>query len=85
MRRLGAAWWESEEDYTDVLLGMRERSSVESYEMVFGWPSTGGVWVLRLDDREKLPKDCGKVHMALTMDERCWVIEEYGCLNPEDV
>ena len=88
MRKLGAAWWESEEDYTDVLLGMRERSPVESSEIVFGWPSAGGVWVLRLDDREKLPKDFGKIHMALTMDERCRVIEGYGgtfYLNPEDV
>ena len=88
MCKLGAAWWESEEDYTDVLLGMRERSPVESSEIVSGWPSTGGVWVLRLDDREKLPKDFGKIHMALTMDERCRVIESYGgtfYLNPEDV
>ena len=88
MHRLGAAWWESEEDYTDVLLGMRQRSPVESSEVVFGWPSTGGVWVLRLEDREKLPKDFGKIHMALNMDERCRVIEGYGGTfypNPEDV
>lgn len=88
MRRLGARWWESEEDYTDVLLGMRERSAVEAVEVVFGWPETGGVWVLRVEEREKLPGDFGKIHMALAMDERCGVIEGYGgifSLNPEDV
>lgn len=88
MRKLGTVWWESEEDYTNMLMGARQWSPVESAVVVYGWPSTGGVWVLRFEERWKLPRDFGKIHMALTMDERCRVIEGYGGTfypNPEDV
>ena len=88
MRKLGAKWWESEGDYFNVLVGERERSPLEASELVFGWPTTGGVWVLRFEDRQKRPKDFGRLHMALNMDERCGIIEEYGGTfypEPEDV
>ena len=78
LRMLGAKWWESEEDYIHVLLGMRQKTAVESSELVFGWPSAGGVWVLRFESEKEIPRDFGKLHMALDMDERCRVMELYG-------
>lgn len=36
---------------------MRDATELESREMVFAWPTSGGAWVLRFDQRKKLPRD----------------------------
>ena len=84
MRQIGAKWWESEKEFIDVSVGMRDATELESRELVFGWPTSGGVWVLRFDQQKKLPRDFGRIHMALDMDERCQVIKEYGGTFYED-
>lgn len=43
-----------------------------------GYPSTGGVWVLKVPSGEFEPDDFGKVVMAFTMNERCAALEEMG-------
>ena len=78
LQRLGAKWWRSEDDYVEVLLGLRERNPAELAEVTFGWPSTGGMWFLRFEHEQQLPHDFGKINMAMNMDERCRVIEAYG-------
>lgn len=86
MRKIGAKWWESEEEYFSVLLGERERTKMEERELVMGWPSSGGIWVLRYERQRDIPKDFGRLHMAMNMDERSEVIQEYGgrfCGDPE--
>ncbi|KAI9642510.1 hypothetical protein NHQ30_009315 [Ciborinia camelliae] len=50
--------------------------------LIFGWPTDGvGVWVLRYearkDKRRLLPRDFGKINMAMTMDERVEVMKEF--------
>ena len=77
-RKLGATWWASEEDYINVLLGLRERTPLEHSELVVGWPASGGAWILRFENAKQRPKDFGKIKMALNMEERCRVVEEYG-------
>ena len=79
MRRVGATWWASEQEWTDVELGLRERTELEKMVLVFGWPSDGvGVWVLRFASEREVPRDFGRVGMAMSMDERVEVMKEYG-------
>ncbi len=79
MRRIGATWWADEQEYVDVLLGVRERTEVEARVLVFGWPSDGrGVWVLRYASDRDVPRDLGRVNLAVNMDERCCVMKEFG-------
>ena len=88
LRKLGAKWWDSEEDYFKVLLRERDQTSEEAAELIFGWPSSGDVWLLRASSDRALPKDLGRLHMALDMEERCHIIEEDGGLfyqDPNDV
>ena len=52
---------------------------VEERELVMGWPSDGGgLWVLRCERQRDVPKDFGRVNLAVDMNERCQVIREYG-------
>ena len=78
MRKIGAKSWESEEDYIVAVVGERERTLQESVELFVDWLATEGVWILLFEDKEKMPRDFGRFHMALNMDERCLVIEENG-------
>lgn len=34
--------------------------------------------MLRFGSQEEMLEDFGRIHMALTMEERCRVMEEYG-------
>ena len=43
-----------------------------------GYPSTGGVWVLKLLNGQDLPDEFAKVQMAFTMDERCDALQTVG-------
>jgi len=76
---LGATWWADEQEYINVLLGLREKTELEDRQWMFGWPTSGeGVWVLRYETKRDVPRDFGKVHLAVDMDERCRVLREYG-------
>ncbi|KAK6603508.1 hypothetical protein H4I96_06276 [Botrytis cinerea] len=50
--------------------------------LVFGWPSKGGVWVLRYNshkcNEDLLPRDFGRINMAMNMDERVVIMREYN-------
>ena len=78
MRKIGAKWWESEEDYIVAVVGERERTPQELAELFVDWLATEDVWILLFEDKEKMHRDFGRFHMALNMDERCLVIEENG-------
>lgn len=68
-----------------VELGMRERIGLEMRVLVLGWPTDGvGVWVLRFRSERELPRDFGRVGLAVSMDERVRVMREYGALFYED-
>ena len=86
MRRVGATWWASEQEWVDVELGMRERTELEKRVLVFGWPTDGvGVWVLRFGSEREVPRDFGRVTLAVSMDERVQMMREYGAVFYEDV
>ena len=97
MLRLGAQWWPDWEFYskhegktTEIPYG--HHFPPKAY---IGYPSAGGVWVLKTaDNRKRLPNDpeeephdWAKVIMTCTMDERCAVLERFGAMfyaNIED-
>ena len=85
MRMLGATWWADEQEWIDVQLGLQDRTELQERRLVFGWPMSGhGVWVLRYESENALPKDFGKVTLAVDMDERSRVMREYGATFYDD-
>lgn len=86
MRRTGAKWWSSREDRLEVRLGAREMTEEEEKVLVFGWPTDGvGVWVLRYESDRQLPKDFGRMSLAVNMEEKIQMMREYGATFVEDV
>ncbi|ATZ50777.1 hypothetical protein BCIN_06g02630 [Botrytis cinerea B05.10] len=93
MRKIGAIWWSSEhlherqwtssEDIYDQAGVQRPMpTNVQKIGLVFGWPSKGGVWVLRYNshkcNEDLLPRDFGRINMAMNMDERVEIMREYN-------
>ncbi|GIK01853.1 hypothetical protein Aspvir_005894 [Aspergillus viridinutans] len=86
LRRTGATWWPSREDWVEVQLGMREMTEEEEKVVEFGWPTDGvGVWVLRFMSAEQLPRDFGRMRLAMNMEEKIQIMREYGATFVEDV
>ncbi|KAJ5956252.1 hypothetical protein N7501_010531 [Penicillium viridicatum] len=86
MRRTGAMLWPSKEDWIEVLVGMREATEEEEKVLVFGWPTDGvGVWVLRFESARQMPRDFGRMSLAMNMEEKIQMMREYGATFVEDV
>jgi len=86
MRRTGATLWPSKEDVIEVEVGLREATEEEEKVLVFGWPTDGvGVWVLRYKSARDLPKDFGRLSLAMNMEEKIQIMREYGAIFVEDV
>ncbi len=89
MRTIGGTWWANERARVDVQCGMKERTELESQQLMCGWPTDGeGVWFLRYGNEREVPKDFGKVFLAIDMDERCRVMKHDGATfyaDPEAV
>ncbi|KAB8209947.1 hypothetical protein BDV34DRAFT_187593 [Aspergillus parasiticus] len=86
MRRIGATWWPSKEDWIEVQMEMREMTKEEEKILVFGWPTDGvGVWVLRFESIEQLPEDFGRISLAMNMEEKIQIMREYGATFVEDI
>ena len=69
----------------EVELGVRQKTELEKRVLVFGWPSEGlGVWVLRFEDEMEVPRDFGRLSLAVDMDERVRVMKEYGAVFYKD-
>ncbi|KAL3475106.1 hypothetical protein BJX99DRAFT_230248 [Aspergillus californicus] len=86
LRRTGATLWPSRQDWVDVQRSLREPTEEEAKVMVYGWPADGvGVWVLRFPSGEKLPRDYGRMSLALDMAEKILIMREYGATFVEDV
>jgi hypothetical protein len=84
MRKLGATWFESEEAY---ILSALQRSRPQKRVLFVGWPSTGGVWVLKTTYTEASSRGLGRIKNALSMEERCQAIERLGGIfyaDPKD-
>ncbi|KAJ6012628.1 hypothetical protein N7522_002983 [Penicillium canescens] len=86
MRRTGAKFWPSKEEWIQVKMEMREITEEEEKVMVYGWPTDGvGVWVLRYESASQMPRDFGRMSFAMNMDERIQIMKEYGATLFEDV
>ncbi|KAG4434991.1 hypothetical protein IFR05_009516 [Cadophora sp. M221] len=86
LRRTGAKWWPSRDYEAEVLIGMRSITEEEAKIFVLGWPTDGvGVWVLRFKNERVLPRDFGRLAMALDMEEKIGLMKEYGAEFVEDV
>ena len=76
---VGAPWWADEQEWIDVQLGLQDKTEVQERRLVFGWPMCGhGVWVSRYESESALPRDFGRITLAIDMDERCRIMREYG-------
>ena len=86
--RLGALWWKSDAYYDKRSVPVSGGYSWPECcppELHVGYPSTGGVWVLKVQSGEFEPDDFAKVIMAFTMNERCAALEEMGAVFYGDV
>ncbi|MCJ1377237.1 hypothetical protein MMC17_000329 [Xylographa soralifera] len=79
LRKIGGKWWCSEQRSIDVKCGYRngeEPTEEERKVQIFGWPSCGGLLVLEFESEEEIREDIGRLTLAVTMDERCRLLEE---------
>jgi len=62
MRKIVAIRWANEHAWIDVQCGMRDRTELESRQLIFGWPTNGkGVWFLRYNnERGRFQRTSGK-------------------------
>lgn len=83
LRKVGAAWWEHEWDWTQARFGQwggQQRAGAMK-TLVLGWPPDGrGVWALRAPkgDAHGNIEGLGRVANALDMGEKCRAIEMCG-------
>ena len=57
----------------------------ESKIVVYGWPKEGtGIWVLRYDSKDDIPDNFSRLRLALTMEERIVLIQEFDAEFVED-
>lgn len=92
MRQLGAKWWPSSEQSMRAVLAqvedwdlegalnVLEELELEKPALYFGWPAEGGVWVLNTTIFDATDMGSGRIHMAITMEERCKIMEELGAV-----
>ncbi|KAE8311922.1 hypothetical protein BDV41DRAFT_540439 [Aspergillus transmontanensis] len=85
MRRTGATLWPHKQDWLQVEAGLRKRTKEQAKVMVYGWPTDGGVWVLRFESPKELPHDFGRIGFAMNMGEKIQIMREYGATFVEDV
>ncbi|PYI28477.1 hypothetical protein BP00DRAFT_428343 [Aspergillus indologenus CBS 114.80] len=86
LRRTGATFWPSKQDWVDAQMGLREMTEEEEKVIVYGWPADGvGVWVLRFASANELPDDFGRMSLVMNMEEKIQIMKEYGAMFVEDV
>ncbi|KAJ5732834.1 hypothetical protein N7533_013281 [Penicillium manginii] len=86
LRRTGAKWWLSKEDMLEAEVGSRFMTEEEEKMLVFGWPTDNvGVWVLRFESSRQRPRDFGRIHFAMNMEEKIEIMKEYDATFVEDI
>jgi len=85
LRRIGGKWWPSYFEYVWATeMQMRYISATEKEVLLLGWPSTGGVWVVRLENRTVSWEGSNLTKLTSTMDERCEVLKQNGATFYKD-
>jgi hypothetical protein len=85
--RIGATLWRSQRRYANVGAGAKEPEGEERMRRFFGWEPrdrSGGVWALEFDVDEEEPPETARLRMAVTMEERCTVLQKLGAKFYED-
>lgn len=88
MRQLGAKWWPNPDDEAQwSFMNPPESWPLEKPVNYFGWPAQGGVWALNTTLIGASYMGAGRIHIAITMEERCKMMEDLGAVfyaEPED-
>ena len=75
-----------EQEWLDVQLRLREPTLQESRVITYGWPiDGGGVWVLQFESESRIPRDFGRLRLAMNMEERIATMREYGAIFVQDI
>lgn len=87
LRKAGGKWWASPLRASQVKMGWKEAEGEERELWFFGWApkdGSGGVWALMYEiDDERVP-GTGILRMAITMEERCVLLEKLGATFYDD-
>ncbi|KAF9786534.1 hypothetical protein IL306_001549 [Fusarium sp. DS 682] len=75
MRLLGAKWYRN--PYQELLDEQAEKDN-DSPRLYVGVQSDGGIWAIQTTLLETRRKGLGRIENALTMEERCKMIKEFG-------
>lgn len=80
MRGMGAQWFENEREAdNEPPHKVKDGKMVGRMEVWLGWPQSGGVWVLEVEEFEGARKGVGgRIRNAMSMEERCRFIEMLG-------
>ncbi|KAL3427470.1 hypothetical protein PVAG01_00979 [Phlyctema vagabunda] len=89
LRLIGGKWWSSYWDFIETTqYQMRKMTPEEEQVLYLGWPAKGGgVWIIRLENRNVFWVGFDRHRNAHTMEERCRALEMSGATfyeNPED-
>ncbi|KAL8744301.1 MAG: hypothetical protein Q9190_003444 [Brigantiaea leucoxantha] len=80
MRGMGAQWFENEREADERSPPkVRDGKRVGKIEVWLGWPQSGGIWVLEIEEFEGARRGVGgRIKNAKSMEERCRFIEMLG-------
>ncbi len=88
--KIGGKHWNSQSRAADVGAGWKEAVGEERICRFFGWDppdGSGGVWALEFDVDDEDAPETARLRMAVTMEERCGVLEKLGATfykNPRE-
>ena len=87
LRRVGGKWWANPLRASQVAVGWKEAEGPERERWFFAWAhadGSGGVWALGYDDDDERIPATAILRMAVTMEERCELLEKLGAKFYED-
>lgn len=81
LRRAGGKWWSSPLRASQIAQRWKGAEGPEREKWFFGWApadGSGGVWALCYDIDDENISDTAILRMAVTMEERCVLLEKMG-------
>jgi hypothetical protein len=86
VRKLGARWWERENDYqNDCILARSNGHSCRDIKVLYvGWPASGGVWAFHPGLWNASDNGYGVIYNSINMEEQCKIIEKLGGIFYQD-
>jgi hypothetical protein len=75
--KTGGKLWANQRRFAQVGMGWEEAEGEERMCRFFGW-ERGGVWALCFDVDDEEQPEAGRLKLAVTMEERCRILEKLG-------